>query len=581
MIRTWLAAVCSSVGFFVPGSQKIEQSSTLAPLPLAEAQILGDGAVPDGLTACEWASIREAYEAGRDAVYPVDDGYRARNPGQQWETHFDERGFTTVPEAGGWSWGLELQSYGFPGAERTVEGEACVSTAGSRVVYAWDATLEEWYVNERRGLEHGYTVRERPRQATGTDEALTFSLTVRGGLRPELMEDLRGVRFVDEDGGTVLTYAGLAVFDAGGKNLPAGFRRTVDGLQFVVDECGAKYPITIDPLAQQAYFKASNSGGGDFFGNAVSVSSDTVVVGAPQEDSNATGVNGDQSNNSASGSGAAYVFVRSGTTWAQQAYLKASNTDASDFFGLPISIAGDTIVVGAPQEDSNATGVNGDQSNNSASGSGAAYVFVRSGTTWAQQAYLKASNTGANDSFGKVSIVGDTIVVGSTGEDSGATGVNGDQNDNSAINSGAAYVFARSGTTWSQQAYLKASNPSGDPLGFGDGFGSTVSVSGDTVVVGAPDEDSDSTGVNGDQNDDSFNSGAVYVFMRSGATWSQQAYLKASNTDGLDPFLEHSGDHFGAGQYHVREVVAHPASTKAGQRWLSRCPRMNFLSSWS
>src|SRR5205809_40256 len=109
--------------------------------------------------------------------------------------------------------------------------------------------------------------------------------------------------------------------------------------------------------------------------------------------SNATGVNGNQSDNRAPGSGAVYVFVRRGTNWSQQAYLKASNTDAFDYFGFSVAISGDTIVVGAPYEASNATGVNGNESDNSAPQAGAAYVFVRNGTNWAQQAYLKASNT--------------------------------------------------------------------------------------------------------------------------------------------------------------------------------------------
>src|SRR5690606_5534334 len=118
------------------------------------------------------------------------------------------------------------------------------------------------------------------------------------------------------------------------------------------------------------------------------------------EDSNATGVNGDQSSNNATNSGAAYVFVRVGTTWTQQAYLKASNTGNDDHFGTAVSISGDTIVVGATLEGSNATGVNGDQNNNDASNAGAAYVFVRYGTEWVQQAYLKASTTEAGDVFG-------------------------------------------------------------------------------------------------------------------------------------------------------------------------------------
>jgi hypothetical protein len=112
------------------------------------------------------------------------------------------------------------------------------------------------------------------------------------------------------------------------------------------------------------------------------------------EDSGATGVNGDQRDNSASFAGAAYVFVRRGTDWSQQAYLKASNTGAFDQFGIAVAVSGDRVVVGANSEDSNASGVNGNPGDNSATNSGAAYVFVRCGTTWSQQAYVKASNAG-------------------------------------------------------------------------------------------------------------------------------------------------------------------------------------------
>jgi len=293
------------------------------------------------------------------------------------------------------------------------------------------------------------------------------------------------------------------------------------------------FTVTRELTAQQAYIKASNTGAGDFFGRSVAISGDTLVIGAPNESSNSTGINGVQSDNNAPNSGAAYVFTRTGSTWTQQAYLKASNTNANDNFGFSVSISGNTIVVGAYGEDSNSTGVNGEQSNNSFSGSGAAYVFVRSGTTWTQQAYLKASNTNANDMFGyNVSISGETIVVGSRFEQSNATGVNGNQLDNSASTSGAAYVYARSGTTWTQQAYLKASNTNANDM-----FGESVSIDENTIVVGSRAESSNATGVNGNQLDNSAStSGAAYVYVRSGTTWTQQAYLKASNTNANDRF---------------------------------------------
>ena len=282
---------------------------------------------------------------------------------------------------------------------------------------------------------------------------------------------------------------------------------------------------------QQAYLKASNTDSQDYFGWSVAISGDTIVIGTPIEESKATGINGDQADNSRAFIGAVYVFVRTGTNWSQQAYLKPSNatTNVGGNFGHVVAVSGNTIVVGAPTEASNAIGVNGNQTNTAGSGSGAAYVFLRIGTTWSQQAYLKASNTGFNDNFGSaVALSGDTIIVGAKGESSNATGVNGNQSNNLAGSSGAAYVFVRTGTNWSQQAYLKASNAE-----FGDEFGNvgSIAVSGDTAVIGAVHEDSSATGVNGNQADNnSFNAGAAYVFVRSGTNWSQQAYLKASNT---------------------------------------------------
>ena len=288
---------------------------------------------------------------------------------------------------------------------------------------------------------------------------------------------------------------------------------------------------------QQAYLKASNTDGGDLFGWSVAISGDTIVVGAYREASSATGVNGDGSDNTAPFAGAAYVFSRSGAqeapAWTQQAYLKASNTGLNDHFGASVAVAGTTIVVGAPYEASSATGVGGDDSSNGTQDSGAAYVFSRSGTTWTQQAYLKASNTGAADQFGtSVALSGDTIVVGAYQESSTAIGVNGDGSNNGATHAGAAYVFTRSGTVWTQQAYLKASNTDADDL-----FGWNVALSGDTVVVGAHQESSTATGVDGDGSDNSASqAGAAYVFTRSGTIWTQQAYLKAANTDASDHF---------------------------------------------
>lgn len=283
----------------------------------------------------------------------------------------------------------------------------------------------------------------------------------------------------------------------------------------------------------QAFLKPLTLHEFDNFGESVAISGDTIVIGAPGDASSSSGVNGDPNDTSAPRAGAAYIFVRVGTNWVQQAYLKASNCEADDMFGFTVAISSNTVVIGALQEDSSATGVNGLQGDNSAGDSGAAYVFVRNGTNWSQQAYLKASNTGANDAFGcSVAISGETIVVGAFREDSSSTGVNGNQLNDNASDAGAAYVFVRNGFTWSQQAYLKASNTDARDI-----FGGSVALSGNTTVVGAQGESSSSRSVNGNQSDNSSGgSGAAYVFVRTGTNWAQQSYLKASNADSGDCF---------------------------------------------
>lgn len=477
-----------------------------------------------GLSGSDGSALRAAYDAARHAARVTPDGARFRNPGQQWTVDFDGRGFVVKPDAGGWTWGLEIGSVRDAGGILMSSQTSKTSVDGDRVNRAWSPEIVEWVRNTRNGVEHGWTLQERP--AAGSGE-LIFSLTVRGDLKPRVLAGGRDIVFDNAKGAAVVSYSGLHAFDSTGVSLPAKFEERSGMIQLRLDDSNARYPITIDPVAQQVYLKGSNTATDDNFGCSVAVSGETVVVGAYSEDSNASGVNGDQNNNAGGDSGAAYVFVRNQGTWTQQAYLKASTNGVGDWFGEVVAISGDTIAVSARQEDSNATGVNGNQANNSASSSGAVYIFVRNGTTWTQQAYLKASNTGAFDFFGSsLAISGDTVVVGANGEDSNATGVNGDGSNNSASLSGAAYVFVRNGTTWSQQAYLKASNTNTN-----DSFGQSVSISADTIVVGAYDEASSATGVNGNQSDNTFTSaGAAYVFVRNAGVWTQEAYLKESNT---------------------------------------------------
>jgi hypothetical protein len=303
-------------------------------------------------------------------------------------------------------------------------------------------------------------------------------------------------------------------------------------------------------LGAIGYFKASNSEGDDYLGNDLALSTDgrTLAVGAGYEDSSAIYLNGDQADNSLRDAGAVYLFNETPTGWVQQAYVKASNAGANDHFGAAVALSadGNTLAVGAPNESSNATGINGDSSNNLAGASGAVYLYTRSGDVWSLQAYVKASNTDSGDAFGSaVALSGDgsTLIVGAPEEASATTGIGGDEADNSTQQAGAAYVFNRTGSAWSQTAYIKASN-----TGLVDDFGSHVAISGDGLwfAVSAPSEDSAATGIDGDQSDNSaLRSGAVYLFHNDGSNWTQEAYVKASNTDPDDRFgvsLSFNGD---------------------------------------
>ena len=247
---------------------------------------------------------------------------------------------------------------------------------------------------------------------------------------------------------------------AGGDTLNGG---TQIGAVYIYRRSGTAW-------SQEAYIKAANAniGAGIFFGYAVAISGDTIAVGAPGEQSNVTTItNGPtaSSNNSAPISGAVFIYKRTGVNWAQEAYIKAPNAEGGDRFGQAVSIDGDTVAVGANNEDNSLAIIAPSwpfTNNNAATNAGAAYIFKRAGVNWTLEAYLKASNADAGDQFGySLSISGDTVAVGAIGESSGfVTIVNGGGSsaDNSQSSAGAAYVFKRTGTTWNWESYLKAPN---------------------------------------------------------------------------------------------------------------------------
>jgi uncharacterized repeat protein (TIGR01451 family) len=333
--------------------------------------------------------------------------------------------------------------------------------------------------------------------------------------------------------------AGAATRLAPGRLEPAGADASL-----MAAFAAARAPVTVDP---QIYSETKLTGsdvvpGGfnDFFGASVSISGDSAVIGAFGHPHESLGL-----------IGSAYVFVRSGSGWTEQAELIASDPAQQDFFGISVAISGDTIVVGAPLDD------------DAGDSSGSAYVFVRSGSSWTEQAKLTGSDTAggvpgnSGDEFGmSVAITGDTVVVGARSHIHGLP----------AQGNGAAYVFERSGSVWAQQAELIPSEVTayfgssvaidGDTLvvgavynnlvfvfersgsswaaqpaltgsdaEFGDDFGAFVAISGDTVVVGAPSNDALGE-----------DSGSAYVFVRSGSSWTQLPKLTAPDTAAGDEF---------------------------------------------
>lgn len=367
---------------------------------------------------------------------------------------------------------------------------------------------------------------------------------------------------------------------------------------YILRSCGAgecidssPVPVTGSLAEAVGYFKASNTGVGDWFGVSVALSRDgnTLAVGAFLEDDSVS----DDMDNSATDSGAVYVFHRDNKEWSLQQRIKARRADPGDHFGRSVALSsdGNMLVVGAPQEDSSSTTIDVGDTDNGYSDAGAAYAFLRSGNEWSQIAYIKATDTapgahfgdcvtidglgkkiavGANttglmpansgrvyvyrldnmmkwevnavlqasnpddgDGFGwSVAFSGDgeTLAIGAYHEDSAAAT---NPADNSLEDSGAVYIFTPIGGSWNQRAYLKAMSPSTQDL---FGYQVALNANGTVLAVAAYQEDSATSVVNGIPDDDAPDSGAVYVFTGGGTTWTQEAFLKPTNTQAGDWF---------------------------------------------
>jgi hypothetical protein len=441
---------------------------------------------------------------GRDtASYharPAADGFDAYNSHEKLTTHFSSDGVEAVSGDARWKW--SFVGYGY-GDSLRVRNRVAPQAAANRVEYR-HGSLTEWYVNGPVGLEQGFTITRPPGKGNG--QPLTVELSLSGNLIGAVGENRKDLSLARADGSQELRYAQLTVRDATSKELSAWLELRGDRLQLRVADDGARYPIVIDPWIQQAKLTASDGQADDFFGSATFIAGNTVLVGAP----NATiGSN--------AGQGAAYIFVKPTAGWATTSHftakLTASNGLSGDNFGGAVSITSTAAVIGACS-----------QGGACSNGPGKAYVYVKPAAGWATTstftAELTASDGLAADAFGdSVTIAGTTVMVGAPN----AT-VEGHANQ------GAVYVFVKSSHGWrnmTETAKLTASDGlGGDTLGF-------VSLNGNASIA--------LLGASGATLGGNANQGAAYVFIKPTTGWATSSAFAAKLTvsDGA------SGDFFG------------------------------------
>jgi hypothetical protein len=480
----WLARICAIV--VLAGAASISLVTGMRGRPVSE---------PSGVPAAAWRPISEAL--GLDAAAYQVRALAAQNRAAGLTMRFGHRGVNVNGML------LGLASVG-RGAAATQQGSTTPHTKANRVEYSLRGITQS-FINGPLGLEQTFELAQRP---TGSGP-VELTLRTAGALRTHVGGGAATITLANAH---KLTLSGLGVRDANGAGVPARFELRHGQLRIRVDDESARYPLRIDPFVQQGSKLVGTPSGPDAFqGDSVAVSSDgnTILVGGQ---------------NDAAGDGGAWVFVRTGTTWSQQAHLvgdctvSCSNEGTGEVgqgaFGTSVALSGDgdTAVIGAP----------GDSSNN-----GAVWTFKRSGANWTGDgpkltgnctSSCGAQGTGENGAaqFGQsvsLSRDGTTLLVGGP-QDGG---------DVSFTGQGAAWVFTRNGVGWDQQARLvgdcqgtKCDNEGTGEYSNGTGaFGTAGALSSDgsTAVIGAPYDGSPSF------------TGGFWIFTRSGTSWSQQTHV--------------------------------------------------------
>ncbi len=433
-------------------------------------------------------SVALGRDDSRYWVTAASGGFHAESPEHALAVDFTSQGIE-VHSGTAW-WGMALRGYGYGDALLSMSSAAPRASA-NRVEYR-RGTLTEWYLNGPIGMEQGFTVAKPPGHANG--QPLTIALALSGDFVASLEPGGTALQLTRRDA-PALRYGGLSAYDATGQELPAWLElQGESALLLRVEDTHARYPLTIDPFVQQAKLTASDGATGDKFGRGVAIDGDTVVVGAPYAQ---VGANAFQ--------GAAYVFVKPATGWATtstfNAKLTASDGAANDFFADHVAISGDTVVIGADAT----IGANPLQS--------VAYVFVKPATGWATTSTFDARLTSADGALpvflgNSVSISGDTVVLGTSSIQIGGN-----------PSQGAAYVFVKPATGWATTSTFDARLTALDGAA-NDGLGSSVAISGDTVVASAPGAQ---IGTNASQ-------GAVYVFVKPSTGWTTTSVFDAKLT---------------------------------------------------
>ena len=477
-----------------------------------------------------------------DAITPyqafrLDDGnHAAINTTQNWQIDFLSSGKTVLRpllKKDVFHIGIQLQRVN----HQPYSSPQRQSLAGNQLTYHWDDNLSEWWVNSESGIEQWFKLK----QPSGSGIALQLHISTSLAIR----QQENSLLFITPDNKHI-TYKKLLAWDARGKVLPSKMKLTGHTLELLVDDKDAQYPVTIDPsFAGEAYIE-----GGTY---TVAISGNTLVIGNPFKD-NPDYYNLSQDTFTPSqNTGIVHIYTRSGVQpvreWTLQQSFEPVLTDENHnniLFGYRVAIDGDVMAIGNRiytrtgnlwTERTQLTPIGGTlglTDSVAISGNtiviGPGYIFNRVGNSysWSNQAQLIPSTTGGVAVDGPVAIDGNTVVIGDSTEDGDANSSSASPNTN-APDAGAAYVFVGSGNSWSQQGYLKASNA--DP---GDHFGRSVAISGNAIIVGAPDEKGG--------NNTNYHAGAAYIFTRNGSTWVQQDYLKANDMSDLQAF---EGDEFG------------------------------------